>query len=124
MQQVFSNLQTRTETHVWEISGNPVSPVGANHLNAPFFLNLCHPGDLSATICFADFLLSIEILSSFYQGCDISSGCHQVVKFHKVFTKFSSSFHQVFTWFFNKFSPSFLNRFSLGFHPFFTVFLN
>ena len=93
MQQVFSNLPTRAETHVWEISGNPVSPVGVNQ-NAPCFRNLCHPGDLSATF-FADFSLC----------------CNSI--------KFSPGF---LTWFFTKFSPGFLNGFSLGVHQVLTGF--
>ena len=126
MQQVFWNLPTRTKTHVWEILGNPVNPAGVN-LDVPFF----------------------PTPSSFYQGCDISSGCHQVVKIHKVFIKFSPGFHeafsksfhqaalgfqtdfdrffdQVFTrfWKFTRFSPSFHQVFtksSPGFHQVFKI---
>jgi hypothetical protein len=86
-----------------------------------------------------NFSLSFKIPSSFYQGCDISSGCHQVVKIHKVFIKFSPGFHEAFSksfhqaalgfqtdfdrffdQVFTKFSPGFEN--SPGFHQVFTKF--
>ena len=115
MQQVFSNLPTRTETHVWEISGNPVSPVGVN-LNVPFFLNLCHPGDLSATI----FLLIFHWDLKFYQVFTEVVTFHQVVTRLWNFTRFSPSFHQVFTRFSPGFSTSFHQVFLTGFHKVFT----
>ena len=117
MQQVFSNLPTRTETHVWEISGNPVSPVGVN-LNVPFFLNLCHPGDLSATI----FLLIFHWDLKFYQVFTEVVTFHQVVTRLWNFTRFSPSFHQVFTRFSPGFSTSVHQVFLTSFHKVFTKF--
>ena len=62
MQQVFSNLPTRTETHVWEISGNPVPP-----------------WRFVSNYFFADFSLRFKILS--YQVFT------EVVTFHQVVTR-------------------------------------
>ena len=114
----------------------------------PFFL-LVPPLEICQQQFLRNFSLSFKIPSSFYQGCDISSGCHQVVKIHKVFIKFSPGFHeafsksfhqaalgfqtdfdrffdQVFTrfWKFTRFSPSFhpvFTRFSPGFHQVFKI---
>ena len=62
----------------------------------PFFL-LVPPLEICQQQFLRNFSFSFKIPSSFYQGCDISSGCHQVVKIHKVFIKFSPGFHEAFS---------------------------